>query len=241
LLLQLPVSLDALAQLVIAHGYLVIFVAIALECAALPIPGELLLLTFGGLCAGGGLDPVLGIVVAAFAVVVGDSISYWAGRLGGRRVLSRVRVARRWAPGDLTIVFGRFVIGARVMVAPLAGARHKHFGRFVAFDMIGALIWASLFVLTGYGAGANLPTLKAHMSNVMTVIPVIVVLTVAAYLTTRLLRRIPRIPIRLGAALLALALAHSASASPRVAITAPEPDVAFVRPASDEVVPAASS
>jgi membrane protein DedA with SNARE-associated domain len=231
------VSFDSLAQLVIAHGYLVIFIAIALECAALPIPGELLLLTFGGLCAGGGLDPVLGIAVAALAVVVGDSVSYWVGRLGGRRVLSRVRVTRRWVPGDLTIVFGRFVIGARVMVAPMAGLRRKAFGRFVAFDAIGALIWSSLFVLTGYGAGANLPALKGQLTSMMTVVQVIVVVAVAALITTWVLRRIP---IALGAALLALALAHSASASPKVAITAPEPDVAFVRPASDEVVPAAS-
>ena len=38
-------SFEFLAGLVLAHGYLVVFLAVVLDCAALPIPGELLLLT----------------------------------------------------------------------------------------------------------------------------------------------------------------------------------------------------
>src|SRR5436305_571992 len=49
-------SFDFLASLVLAHGYLVVFCAIALDFAALPIPGELLLLTIGGLAVQGRRD-----------------------------------------------------------------------------------------------------------------------------------------------------------------------------------------
>src|SRR2546425_6335950 len=58
-------SFEFLAGLVLAHGYLVIFLAVALDCAALPIPGELLLLTIGGLAVKGHLDPAWAITVAA--------------------------------------------------------------------------------------------------------------------------------------------------------------------------------
>ena len=57
-------SFDFLASLVLAHGYLVVFCAVALDFAALPIPGELLLLTIGGLAVQGRLDPAWAIAAA---------------------------------------------------------------------------------------------------------------------------------------------------------------------------------
>src|SRR5213594_1585886 len=70
-------SFEFLAGLVLAHGYLVVFLAVALDCAALPIPGELLLLTIGGLAVKGHLDPAWAITVAAAGVIIADSVSYW--------------------------------------------------------------------------------------------------------------------------------------------------------------------
>ncbi|PYN12549.1 MAG: hypothetical protein DME05_21335 [Candidatus Rokuibacteriota bacterium] len=135
-------SLELIASLVIAHGYPLLFTIIALDCAFLPIPGELLLLTFGGIAVQAQFDLGIGIAVAALAVLVGDSISYWLGRFGGKRVMNKFRFAQRWTLGAPAVVFGRFVIGARVVVAPLAGARRMPFGRFLLFDAIGATLWA---------------------------------------------------------------------------------------------------
>ena len=199
-------AFDTLAQLVVAYGYALVFVAIALECAALPIPGELLLLTFGGLAVQGRLDPALGIVVAALAVIAGDSVAFWAGRLGGTRVLARVKLGERWTPGGLTIVFGRFVIGARVMVAPMAGARRQSFGTFVAFDAVGALIWSSLFVLLGYGAGANVAVVQRHFTSIVTALEIALVAGIAAYAAARLLRWAAPRPNAIGGAIVALIL-----------------------------------
>jgi len=69
-------SFDFLAGLILAHGYVVVFLAVALDCAALPIPGELLLLTIGGLAVQGHLDPVRGIAAAAAGVIIADSLGY---------------------------------------------------------------------------------------------------------------------------------------------------------------------
>jgi membrane protein DedA with SNARE-associated domain len=188
LLFTRAVTIESLVQLMAAHGYLILFVAIALECAALPIPGELLLLSFGALAVQGHLDPVLGIVVAAMAVVVGDTISYSAGRFGGQRLLGRIRLARRFKPGDATIVFGRFVVGARVAVAPLAGAQRRHFGRFLVFDAVGAMLWAGLFVILGYAAGANVETLQRGFTSVVSGVQIAAAGAAAAYISTRALR-----------------------------------------------------
>jgi membrane protein DedA with SNARE-associated domain len=202
------VSIETLVQLMAAHGYLIVFVAIALECAALPIPGELLLLSFGALAVQGRLDPALGILVAALAVVVGDSISYSAGRFGGQRLLGRIRIARRWTPGDATIVFGRFIVGARVAVAPMAGARRRPFARFLAFDALGALLWSGLFVMLGYVAGAHVAELQRGFSSAVTAVQITAAGAAAAYASIWLLR--PAQARRMvGAALLALACVRS--------------------------------
>jgi membrane protein DedA with SNARE-associated domain len=160
------VSFDLIAPLLATYGYPILFIAICLECAALPIPGELLLLTLGALSAQGHLDPSLGVVIAALAAVLGDSISYGAGRRWGPDLIDRIRVTRRWTPGGVTIVFGRFVVGARVAVAPLAGAHRVNFGRFLLFDALGAMLWAALFVIAGYVGGANMAIVQRHWTIV---------------------------------------------------------------------------
>src|SRR5437667_228290 len=163
-------SFEFLAGLVLAHGYLVVFLAVALDCAALPIPGELLLLTIGGLAVKGHLDPAWAITVAAAGVIIADSVSYWMGRMGGHRVFARF--GRHWTPGTTTLVFGRFVIGARVVVPPMAGARRLPYGRFLVCDALGAAMWATSYVLVGYGAGANLGALQRQWASAMTVVQI---------------------------------------------------------------------
>jgi membrane protein DedA with SNARE-associated domain len=203
LLSLISVNFDALTTLILAHGYLVVFVAVALDCAALPIPGELLLLTVGGLAVQGRLDPVWAIVVATAGVVIADSISYWMGRLGGHRVIARVGFGQRWTPGTTMLVFGRFVVGARVVVAPLAGARRLHYGRFVLCNAIGGTMWAAAYVLLGYGAGANLAALQRQWASMTTGFQIVVGAAIVAIVAVKCFRS-RWLRVAIGAALLAL-------------------------------------
>jgi membrane protein DedA with SNARE-associated domain len=196
-------SFDFLASLVLAHGYLVVFVAVALDCAALPIPGELLLLTIGGLAVQGRLDPVWAISVATAGVIIADSISYWMGRLGGRRVITRLAFGRHWTPGITTLVFGRFIIGARVLVAPMAGARRLPYGRFVLCDALGGAMWAMAYVLIGYGAGANLAALQRQWASATTAGQIGLAVVIAGFVTIKCVRS-RWLRVGVGAALLAL-------------------------------------
>ena len=156
----MPLTAELLMGLFIAYGYWIVFTAILLDNAGLPIPGELLLLAFGVLAKDGHLDPLLGLAVAATAALVGDSLGYWLGRLGGARLLARIGRAPRFKPGHLALVFGRFVIGARMLVAPLAGVNRMAFPRFVACDALGCLMWAGVFILIGYASGVRVQVLQ---------------------------------------------------------------------------------
>lgn len=212
LLNEKTVSLEAIASLVVAHGYPVLFTIIALDCAFLPIPGELLLLTFGGIAVQAHFDLSAGIAVATMAVLVGDSINYWLGRFGGKRVLAKFRFAQRWTLGAPIIVFGRFVVGARVVVAPLAGARRIPFGRFLLLDAIGAALWAGSFVLVGYAARVNLAAVQQHWAGVTTTIEFVLIAALATYLAAKLVK-VPRLPIAIGVALIAFASLRPATAA----------------------------
>jgi membrane protein DedA with SNARE-associated domain len=180
---------EILIGLFVAYGYWIVFTAILLDNAGLPIPGELLLLAFGIFAKDGQLDPVLGLVVAASAAMVGDSLGYWIGRLGGTRVLARFGHRPRFRPGDASVVFGRFVIGARVLLAPLAGLTRMPFGRFLVFDCVGCLTWAGAFILIGYVSGVRLEVLQQTLRLVSVGAQSLIVAALGAWAITRFVKR----------------------------------------------------
>lgn len=159
-------SFEFLLSLFAQYGYWIVFFGILLDNAGLPLPGELLLLTFGALARTGHVDPGLGILVAWMAAMSGDHVGYWLGRLGGDRLLHtycrltlgsgkcfQKAVAFYQVRGRLAVVFGRFVMGVRALLFPLAGSARLPYAQFLLFDGVGALAWAGLFILAGYAVG----------------------------------------------------------------------------------------
>jgi membrane protein DedA with SNARE-associated domain len=184
---------ELLMGLFVAYGYWIVFTAILLDNAGLPIPGELLLLAFGMVAKDGHLNLLLGLAVAATAALLGDSVGYWIGRLGGARLLGRFGGARRFAPGHVSLVFGRFVIGARMLLAPLAGISRMPFARFVAFDAVGCFVWAAVFILIGYASGVRLEALQQGFRMMSVAGQAVLTAGVAAWVITRVVAlRSPR-------------------------------------------------
>lgn len=162
----MTLTAELVLGLFVAYGYWIVFTAILLDNAGLPIPGELLLLAFGMVAKDGHLDLLLGLAVAATAALLGDSVGYWLGRLGGTRLLARIGRTPRFKPGQLSLVFGRFVVGARMLLAPLAGVNRMPFARFAAFDALGCTVWAGAFILIGYASGVRLDVLQQNFQLV---------------------------------------------------------------------------
>jgi membrane protein DedA with SNARE-associated domain len=180
---------ELLMGLFVAYGYWIVFTAILLDNAGLPIPGELLLLAFGAVAKAGHLDPLLGLAVAATAALAGDSLGYCIGRAGGARVTARLGGSPRFTPGGVSVVFGRFVVGARVLLAPLAGLTRMPFRRFITFDAIGCLVWAGLFILIGYASGATVESLQQNLRVVSLVGQGVVAAALATWLVSRVVTR----------------------------------------------------
>ena len=101
------------------------------------------------------------------------------------------------------LLFGRFVIGARVVVAPLAGARRLPYGRFLVCNALGGAMWAAAYVLLGYGAGANLGALQRQWSSATTVMQIVLGIAIVAVVSVKCVRA-RWLRVAVGAALLAL-------------------------------------
>jgi membrane protein DedA with SNARE-associated domain len=185
-------SPETLVGLLVAYGYWIVFAAILFDNAGLPIPGELVLLTLGGMARSDLLDPMLGLAAATAGALAGDSLAYCVGRLGGPWVRRRLPVGHGLAMRRRSMILGKFVFGARAFLAPLAGAGRMPYRRFVVFDAVGALAWAGLFIGLGYSVGAQLAAIQSALKAVAIVTLAALAVGAAGFLAVRHLRAAPQ-------------------------------------------------
>ena len=159
-----------LEELINTWGYGVVFAAMVLESAGLPLPGETVTL-LGGYAAGSGHLNLAGVIAAASSgAMVGDSIGYWVGRRAGWPLLLRVGRWLRQSPEQMetlrlqflnhagkSVLLGRFVAVLRVLAGPMAGAVGMPYGRFLVFNCTGALLWATTMVSLAWLGGRWIP------------------------------------------------------------------------------------
>jgi membrane protein DedA with SNARE-associated domain len=201
--------LDGLVDFVwrLGHwGYAAVFVASTLESAAflgLLVPGDTIAIFAGFLAFLGILDLPETIVVAAAGAVLGDSIGYELGRHLGRPWLNRhgvrfglgraalERVDGLFARhGGKTVLLGRFVAVVRSLAPFVAGSSRMPYGRFLAFNAAGAILWALGFVLLGYFLGASWWIAERWVGRVGLVAGLIVAGTAAVLLYRHARRRV---------------------------------------------------
>ena len=170
--------LNTMIELFLRYGYLVVFLGVMLENAAIPVPGETILLAAGFFAAQGQLDIVLVISVAIVGAILGDNCGYLLGRKAGRPFLNRYG---RWlfltpakldglqeffrAHGEKTILVARFIAGLRVVASLLAGISHMHWWRFLAYNAAGAILWATAMGSLGYFFGESWQLLGAWVGR----------------------------------------------------------------------------
>jgi membrane protein DedA with SNARE-associated domain len=74
-----------------------LFALVALESFGLPLPGETALIACSVLASQGSLSIAWVIATASLAAIIGDNLGYWTARKGGRPLLERNRLTRRYA------------------------------------------------------------------------------------------------------------------------------------------------
>lgn len=160
----------SLETIILSVGYPLVFLFIMGESMGVPMPGETAVL-IAAAAAGGGkhFNIWFVFVLAAAGAITGDTIGYWIGRKGGRKVFDRL-IQKKWVKknhlekaetffsrhGGKAVFFGRSFSYLRVLTALMAGVSHMHYPRFLFYNALGGVVWAAVVSYIGYTFGQHL-------------------------------------------------------------------------------------
>jgi undecaprenyl-diphosphatase len=164
-------------------------------------PGETAML-LGGLVAGQGkIDVVTLIAIVWAAATLGDLTSFFLGRRLGRAFLvehgPKVQITEERLHtvegffdrhGGKAILLGRFVGLVRAIAPFLAGSSGMPLRRFVPYDVIGAGLWSSTFILLGYVFWQSFSQLLEYAKKGAFALGVVIVVIVGLVWAMRWLR-----------------------------------------------------
>lgn len=129
------------------------------------LPGDSLLFAAGAIASLGALDIGIVIVLLLIAAIFGDTVNYWIGHFFGRKIVDNPKIKfinqehidkteqfyKKY--GGKTIILARFVPIVRTFAPFVAGVGSMNYTRFITYNIIGGVLWVTLFTLLGYFFG----------------------------------------------------------------------------------------
>ncbi len=168
---------STIAHLIHAYGLLVVAGVVGLEAVGIPLPGETALIV-AAVIAGSKheLNIVAVILTAAGASIVGRTIGYYIGREFGYWLLlnyggyvgitkTRIKLGQYLflRHGGAIIIIAQFIPILRTLAGILAGANRMPRPHFLATNIVGALLWSTIFGLAAYSLGRQVERLAGSM------------------------------------------------------------------------------
>jgi len=180
-ILHLDVHLN---EIILAYGpvtYLFLFGIVFAETGLVVtpfLPGDSLLFAAGALAALGSLHLSGLMLVLYIAAIAGDSVNYWIGQLLGQKIVDNPKITfinqehidkteefyKKY--GGKTIILARFVPIVRTFAPFVAGVGKMHYSKFLVYNIVGGVLWVSLFTLAGFFFG-NIPSVKHNFTLVV--------------------------------------------------------------------------
>ena len=126
------------------------------------LPGDSLLVTVGIAARGADWPLHWLILLLSAAAILGDSVGYWIGAKGGPKLFNREKSfffrkdhlmaaqAFYQKHGGKTILMARFMPFVRTFAPVVAGIGRMDYRRFVAFNVVGGILWVTSMLLIGY-------------------------------------------------------------------------------------------
>jgi len=168
-----------------AWTYLILFLIIFAETGLVVtpfLPGDSVLFAMGALIAKPETNLSLGIMILLliFAAILGDFVNYEIGKHFGSRVFKPG--SKIFKPAYLektqqfyekyglkTIIYARFVPIVRTFAPFVAGIVRMPYRKFGLYNIVGGILWVSLFLIGGYFFG-QIPLVKNNFSIVVLLI-----------------------------------------------------------------------
>lgn len=182
---HLQALIESLGQPVV---YALLFLIIFLETGIVffPfLPGDSLLFAIGAIAATGALDIWIVLALLLVAAIVGDSVNYSIGANIGLKVLTKSPFFKKehyekaqafyHKHGKKTIILARFMPIIRTFAPFAAGVTKMDYKTFLTYNVIGAIFWVLIFLLSGFFFG-SLPFVKHNIEYVLLAVIIISVL-----------------------------------------------------------------
>ena len=179
-----------LTQLINQYGlltYVILFFIIFAETGLviMPfLPGDSLLFTAGAIASLGSLNIFLVTILLIIAAIIGDTVNYWIGHFLGQKIVDTPTIpfinqhhidqTNKFYEkhGGKTIILARFVPIIRTFAPFVAGIGKMEYKKFISYNIIGGVIWISLFTFAGYFFG-NIPIVQKNFHYVILAIVVL--------------------------------------------------------------------
>jgi len=170
---------DQFLAALLLYGYPVLGLALFLGALGVPLPAGLIAAVAGSLAAQGKLDWFWASAVAIMASVVGDGVGYGLGRMASAKFLTRWGYWVGYTPprylkvtglferhGVSTLLLSRTLVShLSSVVSLLAGAIRYRLATFLAYAIIGRMLWTAAYVGLGYVVGGDLETATRFLQN----------------------------------------------------------------------------
>ncbi|MGL6073277.1 MAG: DedA family protein [Fimbriiglobus sp.] len=126
------------------------------------LPGDSLLVVVGFVASQSGWNLPILIGTLCVSAIVGDTVGYWIGAKAGAKIFSRpdgrffkqayIQRARDFYDkhGGKTIIMARFIPIVRTFAPVVAGAAKMNYRTFVAYNVVGGILWVTSMILFGY-------------------------------------------------------------------------------------------
>jgi len=156
------------------------------------LPGDSLLFATGALVAisaSSGLDINLIALIVVSAAVLGNIVNYTIGRFFGKQLFRNPdsKIFRRDyldrahsfydKHGGVAIIMTRFIPIIRTFAPFVAGMSGMKYPKFIAYNIVGALLWVGIFLYAGYHFG-NIPSVRKNFTLLILAILVVSVLPI---------------------------------------------------------------
>jgi membrane-associated protein len=171
--------------------YVILFMIIFAETGFVVtpfLPGDSLLFAAGALIAKPetGLNIFVTMVLLIAAAILGDMVNYAIGKKVGPKAFSgkikflKAEYLHRTQEfyrkhGGKTIIYARFIPIIRTFAPFIAGIGTMTYRKFASFNVIGAILWVTIFLFLGYFFG-GIPVIRQNFTYVIFAIIILSIL-----------------------------------------------------------------
>ena len=153
------------------------------------LPGDSLLFTAGAIAAIGSnhINVHLLVLLLIIAAILGDAVNYTIGKFFGKKLFSNpdskifkqkyLQKTHEFYEkhGGKTIILARFIPIVRTFAPFVAGMGSMCYRRFASYNVIGGIVWVTLFTYAGFFVG-NFDFVKNNLSILIIAIIIVSIL-----------------------------------------------------------------